>query len=755
MFGKVTSAKPFGTYIISLIDTSIILQKLYVKDSLGNVRFGILKSVAGDTSTVNIWSPNNYAYNTTYLVVLKYAFIPGAPNDQVSLYVFSSGVPVTEPAPTFGPITFPSANAGQIRRVQLRQGEATRGPRVIIDGIMVSNNWGALGTQFQTGDVFTAVSNGQVQWRKSNGTIVSTLSTNQGGVTTGMVFDSAGRLFVTNFSANSISILNQFGAFVGTVGSGYSGPESVVFDNSSNFYVGNVGNGIRKFDYNGTYLGTSYSSQAGRIDLLSDQCTMLRDNEGTTLERHNVCTNTSLPTFASGLGGNAYAMRMIPAGSFSGHVLLANGINILRLNASGNTVQTYDAAGQDNWFAINLDPDGTTFWSADFGTSNVYRINIATGAIVSSFNTGTAPFTVFGLAVKGEITAGLSSTTQNPTYKLKASNFTILSVSNPNDAFEFDIILDNTTSPLAAIQYAAGQFYFDFNHSIANSNSELSYTIVGSDLPANMQPRNPRVGLPNSPEQNILCLAFNSVPTCGNGFIIPAGSSKKIVRMRLKRNSGSFNNQQLNLAWRNSLPNPYTKIFAYTANCTNTDITTPGTHIIGKKLMLTVGIQGFWNGTTQVADTVRCYLRNSVTPYSVIDSSNEIIDDDAYNFVFLSAPAGSYYLDIKHRNSIETWSANPVSFTGDSAVYDFTTAANKAYGNNMILKSEKYCFYSGDVNQDGVVDVSDAISVYNDAGSFVTGYKNTDVDGNNIVDVSDLLITYNNSVLFISKITPP
>ncbi|MBK8983190.1 MAG: hypothetical protein IPM38_12930, partial [Ignavibacteria bacterium] len=89
----------------------------------------------------------------------------------------------------------------------------------------------------------------------------------------------------------------------------------------------------------------------------------------------------------------------------NGDVLVAMGTNILRLNAAGTTIQTYDVAGENSWFGLNLDPDGTSFWSADFTTSNVYRIDIATGNVITTYNTGTANGTVFGIAVAGEITA--------------------------------------------------------------------------------------------------------------------------------------------------------------------------------------------------------------------------------------------------------------------------------------------------------------------------------------------------------------
>ena len=105
-------------------------------------------------------------------------------------------------------------------------------------------------------------------------------------------------------------------------------------------------------------------------------------------------------------GGQAFALRLLPPGDGSGGLIVADRTNIKRLDGAGAVVQIYDAAGENNWFAMNLDPNGTSFWAADFGTSNFYRFNIVTGAIeVGPINTGTGSNTVFGLAVKGEPTA--------------------------------------------------------------------------------------------------------------------------------------------------------------------------------------------------------------------------------------------------------------------------------------------------------------------------------------------------------------
>lgn len=256
--------------------------------------------------------------------------------------------------------------------------------------------------QFQTGDVFVGVASGSVQWRRPNGTLVATLNGGLGGFTTGMAFDSAQNLMVTNFSNNVVHRFDKNGVQIPNFGGGYSTPECIVFDGNWNCYVGSVaGNGFRKFDATGTFLQqVAAGTRIDFADLQADQSTMLFTQEGNRIGRWDVVNNVALSDFATGLGGQAYALRI----RTNGEVLLANGATVLRLSAGGAVIQTYDVAGQNSWFALNLDPDGTSFWSADFSTSNVYRIDIATGNVISQFNTGTSSGTVFGLAVAGEIT---------------------------------------------------------------------------------------------------------------------------------------------------------------------------------------------------------------------------------------------------------------------------------------------------------------------------------------------------------------
>jgi len=171
---------------------------------------------------------------------------------------------------------------------------------------------------------------------------------------------------------------------------------------------------------------------------------------------------------------------------------------------------------------------------------------------------------------------------------------------------------------------------------------------------------------------------------------------------------------------------------------------------------ITIGIQGFWNGITQVSDTVRFYLRNNSAPYNIVDSSVAIMNSSGNAIAGVSNTAGgNFYIQVKHRNALETWSSTPRNFTiGLTTTYNFTTSQAQAFGNNQTLKSSRWCFYSGDVNQDGVIDGTDLLRTDNDAAGFASGYLATDENGDNFVDGTDLLIVDNNAALFVTVIRP-
>lgn len=173
-------------------------------------------------------------------------------------------------------------------------------------------------------------------------------------------------------------------------------------------------------------------------------------------------------------------------------------------------------------------------------------------------------------------------------------------------------------------------------------------------------------------------------------------------------------------------------------------------------LNLTSIIEGFWNGTTMVSDTAKVYLRNAVSPYAIADNSKSVLNQSGNaSYCLSAASSGSYYIVVKHRNSIETWSKLPESFTvGTVKNYDFTNAATKAYGNNLTLNAGKFCLYGGDIDNDGIVDATDVSFVDNDALNALSGYVQTDLTGDDFVDSADLSIVDNNSLLSVTLMRP-
>jgi hypothetical protein len=139
---------------------------------------------------------------------------------------------------------------------------------------------------------------------------------------------------------------------------------------------------------------------------------------------------------------------------------------------------------------------------------------------------------------------------QDVAYELRILNTTLTSATT----LEFDIFLLRTGE--MPLEYSGGQYHISFNPSI--SSGALSYTLLGSDLPAALQPANPQV------YEDQLRLAAKAPPGPGNGFLIsntPPGTH--IAKVRLS-STQPFTARVYELRWRNQADgNPFTKIAAY------------------------------------------------------------------------------------------------------------------------------------------------------------------------------------------------
>jgi len=157
-----------------------------------------------------------------------------------------------------------------------------------------------------------------------------------------------------------------------------------------------------------------------------------------------------------------------------------------------------------------------------------------------------------------------------------------------------------------------------------------------------------------------------------------------------------------------------------------------------------------------IADNINVELHNAITYSTVVYTASNIplSISGAATVNIPVATNGSYYITIKHRNSLETTTATAIPFSTSTVNQSFGSPSF-VYGNNLALSTDShYMIYGGDVNQDGVVDTRDFIGVDNDSFNFASGYLVTDVNGDGVIDTRDFIIIDNNNFNFIGTSHP-
>jgi hypothetical protein len=156
-----------------------------------------------------------------------------------------------------------------------------------------------------------------------------------------------------------------------------------------------------------------------------------------------------------------------------------------------------------------------------------------------------------------------------------------------------------------------------------------------------------------------------------------------------------------------------------------------------------------------VADVITVELHSAADYNSIVFSDVVFLGVNGQASVSIpTAFSGSYYITIKHRNSLETTSSAPVTMSGSTISYAFDTPS-KAYGGNLLLMiTGEYVLFGGDVNQDGVIDTADMTPVDNDSGNYISGYLATDINGDGVIDTADMTIVDNNSANYIQSVHP-
>lgn len=522
-----------------------------------------------------------------------------------------------------------------------------------------------------------------------------------------------------------------------------------VFTCQNNTIGGNVGNSIQIVSnntssrVNGIYCFTPAVITGNTIRNLTNASGILTGQDASigglvfnsasgsnTISQNSIYslknTSTSSATVVTGIYYSGSTSNLIEKNSIHTLITNSNTSSINGIHASGGTT-TY----QNNMIQLGLDTSGNSINSGcsikgineTGGTNNFYFNSLYLGGNPSSGSSNTFAF-------NSSVTSNIRNFSDNIFYNARSNNgstgkhyaVTVAGTApNPSGLIiNYNIYLANGNGGTLGL----------FNGSDA-ANLSAWKSAVGQD--ANSFESNPQYLNPNGSSSSVNLHINPSVATAveGNGIDITTinedydGQARSgLTPVDIGADAGDF---------------------------------TPLSST--KTLNLTMLIQGFYddNIDAMVSDTVRVYLRSSSSPYAVVDSAKAYMSSSGAGvFTFSNVSDGTpYYIQLKHRNLIETWSDSARSFVSSSLTFNFTTAAGKAYGDNMILKGTKYCAYNGDVNQDGTVDLTDLGLIDNDAYNFVGGYVDTDLNGDDFVDLTDLGIGDNNAYNFVNAIYPP
>ncbi len=187
-------------------------------------------------------------------------------------------------------------------------------------------------------------------------------------------------------------------------------------------------------------------------------------------------------------------------------------------------------------------------------------------------------------------------------------------------------------------------------------------------------------------------------------------------------------------------------------NSLTTTVLSDTSNIAGTILTLKLFYEGYYAGSSTMVpvlmnqgisanstdvDDILVELKDEITheTFTSILTTLQTNGNAVCNF---GAITGNYYIAVSHRNGLQTWSSTPIPFVPGNNSYDFTTAANKAYGSNMKeIETGVWAFYSGDLNHDENLDLLDISEVETDISNFQFGYFSTDLNGDGNVDLLD------------------
>jgi photosystem II stability/assembly factor-like uncharacterized protein len=156
-------------------------------------------------------------------------------------------------------------------------------------------------------------------------------------------------------------------------------------------------------------------------------------------------------------------------------------------------------------------------------------------------------------------------------------------------------------------------------------------------------------------------------------------------------------------------------------------------------------------GDNAIVDWVFVELRDAssvlYTRSALVQADGDVVDTDGVSpLLFGSAPAGSYYVAIKHRNHLRVKTTEAILLTTGVNTLNFTDGTLS--GGTTPMKSVTSgagtvnMMYAGDLNQDGSINPADRTAAW--IARNIKGYNQNDCSMNGTVDATDRSNTWNN-----------
>jgi hypothetical protein len=460
---------------------------------------------------------------------------------------------------------------------------------------------------------------------------------------------------------------------------------------------------------------------------------------------------------------NASIQVRINGGTYN-NVLSGNESVALNLNVGINTIDVTVTAQN----GINVKTYTIIVTRAPSSNANLSSLSTSVGAITPAFNANIITYysSVTNTTTNLTITPILADT--NSSLKVRINNGSYVNIinSNPAPLMNLNIGINNIDVNVLAQDGLTSKTYTIIVTRAASSNANLSSltTTAGTLTPTFVPDTTTYYVSVNNSVSSINITPTLADSTASIMYRINNGNYSNVL------NSNSSSNLNLNVG--SNLIEILVVAQDSTSSKTYTIMVTRAILINQVQLSLVAFLEGLYLGNglmisapfaadgitpNTIADTITVELHDTITPFiSNYSVKGTLSTTGTANITFPATAIGnSYFVVVKHRNSIPIWSASPLFIDTIGTSYNFSISASSTLGNNLSNDGNGiFMMYTGDINQDGSVDFNDYPPLDISSNNGDLGYNVFDLNGDSSVDFNDYPILDINSNLGIIEITP-